>query len=85
MKIAKKNKGAKHDQSFKPSDADKSDPIKPLFEHKADHVFTKKNYKDANGKVQAGPKNIITGPAKFGVGASTVGHLFNRTPIWQKK
>jgi hypothetical protein len=76
--LAKKNKNA-HESEFKPANGTKSDPIKSLFEHKTELNPVKKNYRGPDGKVIVPPKNITTNPPKIGHGASTVGHLFNKT------
>jgi hypothetical protein len=68
-----------HENDFRPSDGTKSDPMKPVFKHLADHNEVKKNYRGPDGKVISNPRNITSNPSKVGHGDTTVGHLFAKT------
>jgi len=76
--LSKKSKNP-HENEWKPADGSKTDPFKAIFEHKTELHNVKKNYRGPDGKVIVPPKNITTNPPKVGHGASTVGHLFNKT------
>ena len=56
---------AGHDVAFKPAKnvRDKSD-YKAAYGHMVDRVDVKKNFRDADGAVVAGPRNFYTTPAK---------------------
>ena len=45
----------KHDTAFRPLVATKEKLHKASYEHLADHLTVKKNYKDVDGRVKLGP------------------------------
>ena len=76
-------------KSAKPLVVSETAPFKPagppkqavsLFPHEAADIHRKKHFRDAEGAVVVGPKNVRTSPAKKGEGASTPGVLFSGLP-----
>jgi tryptophanyl-tRNA synthetase len=55
-----------HEQVFKPAKTVPVKIYKASFEHMSDRVEVKKNYRDADGKVELEPKNFYTWNPKKG-------------------
>lgn len=55
-----------HEQAFKPAKTVPEKIYKASFEHMSDRVEVKKNYRDADGKVELEPKNFYTWNPKKG-------------------
>jgi len=75
-----KNKKITHDTNFRPADGCKTDPMKSLFEHKAEQDVSRKNHRGPNGKVIIAPRNIVASPEKkfFGKTAEYMKDEYNR-------
>lgn len=76
-------------KAIKPQAVSDTAPFKPAgppketvspFPHEVSETHRKKNFRDAEGAVVVGPKNVRTSPPKKGEGASTPGVLFSGLP-----
>lgn len=63
---------AGHELPFKPAKVVPNKPHKMEHEHKSDYIERKKNFRDDDGAVIIGPRNLYTNPLKKGeVGKGT--------------
>lgn len=63
---------AGHDKAFKPAKVPEVKVPKPSYEYMPLGPGPKKEYKDADGSIMVGPRNIVTNPIKIGkVGKNT--------------